>query len=459
MDAKFKYASIFGLAVCTVSACGHGKKTHAGNSETSPPQALVCPVDRAQACNLVRRKITDLDSQRDKALQTKDAPTLARVSLEINHQTEKLQLLSDPASKDDALNALESKYKALNSLLEQQLAARQQVPPFHPGTGDDADHGGQGDTHGLVPGVPSVVYDPKELQAVQAVFKDFGDLYINATPTDQEVKVDMPWAGYWYPFRFDDLFGSKDAPLAKLDKVLSDLGRDSKIADGEKNARDLIYGPDSWEGRCAAWATASVMSKEPKQAVTFHGQTFSISDQKALLTMAYEAYPTKSYGIRFDGDSGTDGTFQDLRPEAFHRIATVMLGERHKPFFIDSDPGVEVWSAPVYRYHWQITKDPTIANAFIVHADPWLVEHRSEVKDDLTGRSDRAAPAYDYRLYVDPAQVKDGKFKVIAGEWLKDAFKVHPDTVMIPAASGDLKSNNEAFNKNIDVVKQILHLQ
>jgi hypothetical protein len=269
----------------------------------------------------------------------------------------------------------------------------------------------------------------------------------------------MPWAGYWYPYNRDTLYNGDDSPLRKLDAVAKAEGRDTTIGD-EEAARADPTATDSWEGRCYAWAVAATRFPEPKHDAVIDDVTFTVADQKALLTDSHEAalVNSKTYGIRFDGTAATADTQQDMRPEAFQRLFMTMLGDHKKPFIIDKDPNVEVWSTPIYRVRYTITKDPSRANAVHVLATALAVQWRGSETNDLTSPSDSLQLRYEYRLYVDPQQRQGDKFRVIAGEWLGDSLDAHPDMVMVPTDAADWSSLNDQFNANVDLVKKIVEL-
>ena len=56
---------------------------------------------------------------------------------------------------------------------------------------------------------------------------------------------------------------------------------------------------------------------------------------EALLTKVHELFPTRQLGVRYEGDVDTDGTYQDLRPEAFHELALHFLGDERRSLVLD----------------------------------------------------------------------------------------------------------------------------
>ena len=91
--------------------------------------------------------------------------------------------------------------------------------------------------------------------------------------------------------------------------------RVSGAASWEK--KNHLPGGDAWEGLCFAWGMASTQTREPTQSIRVNGVTLSPSDQKALYTKLYQYHKSDSFGVIYRGDAATDGTYQDLRPEAF----------------------------------------------------------------------------------------------------------------------------------------------
>jgi hypothetical protein len=472
-------AGAFALAV----GC-HGKESRndAPVDAANPPATDACATDAADKCDALRAQIADLEAQRDQAVQASDWAAAARLSLQVNRATDQLALVSTGRDTDDALASLAQKYDVLNQMLDKDLAARPNGGGSAPASGNPGGSApGNGEPGGTTPGgsdpggttpggtspggdenkppIPAYVYAPSEVEAVAKVFADFGELYVAetpATPGYEEYRAPQPWAGYWYPVRGDELYKDDSSPLVKLDKAAAAANRQSRAASVEATLHDSHA--ESWEGECSPWALASVNTPEPVSDVTVNGVTFSPSDQKALLTKVFERMPVTVYGIRYNGDAPTDGTRQDLRPEAFHRMMQIVVGERKSGLVIDTDPGVEVWSKSVFRYRFTIKKDPDKANAYLVDAFPWLTKHREELSDDPTGPSDIAAPRYSYRLYVDPASPRDGKFRVIAGEWLGDALGHHPDTATVAVPGGQPSSVNAGINEQMDIVRQIVGL-
>jgi hypothetical protein len=360
----------------------------------------------------------------------------AQLRLQLNQALEFHQAISRGAHASQ-LNQLDQKYNALQDIL--QFSER-----FSFAEG------------------PDIAYHHLEMKAVQEVMDRFGQLELNpdnVSPRDQPKwqtrEVTPPWASYWYP-RYDPVLYSGDQSIfAKVDRMMARIGRESKAQ--ELEATQNAGYPESWEGLCNAWSNASIMEAEPKTPIEVLGERLSISDQKALFTKLYEGFPVTMYGIRYDGDFVTDGTYQDIRPEALHRIAVTVLGTMQKPFIIDDTAGSEVWQQPVFKVDWAIHQDPSFDNAYQVSMRLWKIKMRSQVVEDLTNRNDYAFDQFQYRLFVNPElKAQEGRLVVIAGEWLGNSRKNHPDYVVMPQDNGWPASYNTWLQSNLDPLLALL---
>ncbi|NRA46639.1 MAG: hypothetical protein HRU09_16955 [Oligoflexales bacterium] len=378
--------------------------------------------------------------------------------LELNY----LKELKDASKKDqnELIEQVESKYDVLRNLfsIETQNAATKRN--FNGAIAENS----RPNPDEAYPKPFVSVYHPLVLEEVKRVNEDFGELYIKETlnssgnPTFKSVKVKRPWSGYWLPFRDRTLYEGKNSPLGKMDQIVQYLGYDSTIAETQKKTFG-IYKADGWEGLCDAWALASVVTPEPKKSRNVYGVNFSVADLKALLTFTHAKYPYIQYGITYRGDADTDGTLQDLKPEAFHQVVTKVLGEQKRALIVDETAGVEIWNKPLYSYRWRITKDPEYDFAYLVKAFPLLVKQKEQNSSSPTHVDDILAPTYNYRLYVDKSVKKDGKFRVIAGQWLGKSRSYHPGNVKYPILNGSIGSHNQEFNKYLDIYKRIFLTQ
>ena len=306
------------------------------------------------------------------------------------------------------------------------------------------------------------IYHPKVLAVVSEVFEDFGPLYIKETRNEdghisaEVVETKRPWSAYWYPFKNKILYSDPDSVLAKYDRALAAINSKtgiSRVAETESETCSKVI-TDGWEGRCDAWAFASVLVPEPIKPLEIHGIKFGISDLKALAIMAHSRYPYKQYGITYRGDADTDGTYQDIKPEAFHRIVTKVIGEQKKAIIIDEEAGPKIWNKPVYKYIWKVEKDPEIDTAYIIRMTVMLVESKSYPTSKVTGIEDIMAYDYKARLYVNKSVYNKSGYQVIAGQWLGDSRRRHPCNVKIPDENAEISSHNPEFNRYIAAYKK-----
>ena len=402
----------------------------------SPLLLLLLPLACGRTMDKRTTRISRFEAQRNEALNRGDRLQASRATLALDREIElDAAEVVDPEAPGGRAR-VERKYELLGQRLEveAQNAASTDL------------------TARTLP----IAYNPKELAAVKEVTKDYGDLYVGPTAGFNEFRLPhIPWAGYWYPASGAALYGTPDTPLAKLDQLAQAVGRPGGIVQWEKDHASAVP-LSTWEGFCDAWALAATQTPEPRQTLTYKGVRFAPHDLKAILTKAFQLYPVKQYGIRYDGDFATDGTFQDIRPEAFQRlIEAVVLGQK-RPLVIDDAPGVEVWSKPLFGMRWRIDVDPEVPNAYRVKLLALLVSHRRAISDKPTTENDVVPVLYQYRLFVDPQVKKDGRSLVIAGEWLGDSLSAHPDYVLVPAQNGAWSSPNQALNGSLDLVRELL---
>lgn len=391
-----------------------------------------------------------------KARHDKDHVNAARLQFEINRQQE----LKEAGDNIFERERIARKYELLGIVLDDEITdfrANLKLPEAerHPQFRgvkweSDSDEAYDG------PDFTSV-YHPLVKMEVQRVYKEFGPLYVNETKDDKgrpgfhSREAPRPWAGYWYQFsQIHTLFKGENAPLVKYQAVLAKKGIKARIVEQEIERFDGFL-PDHWEGLCFARAAAAIMVPEPTAPLTIEGIRFGIGDQKALHTFAHLMYPHTQYGITFRGTSKTDGTYQDLKPEAVHHLLDNFLKEGRAPI-VDDTAGPQVWNKPLFKFRWKIDQDPKYDFAFTVKAYASYLKERQEETDVLTGlEDDILTRTYTYRLYVD----KKDKNRVIASQWTGRSFDDHPDTVTYLHKTGEPGSHNEEFNKNISRYKSL----
>ena len=303
----------------------------------------------------------------------------------------------------------------------------------------------------------SLSYHPKEQAEVEKVFSTFGNLYIAESPSSdwEQLRVPMPWSGYWYPLSDRSLFDSSNSPLAKLDRILNEKGIDSDIAGWERE-NSSGTNPVGWEGLCDAWALSSTQTPEPLESRTIEGIDLSQGDLKGIYTKLFQGYPREIYGVQYRGNADTDGTYQDLRPEAFHRLIQVFLGDRSQPLVIDEDPGIEMWSKPVYRYKWNATRESP--NSLLVEGLLYMTNQRRAQTNETTSARDALVIRLNYRLIVDPGDTNVNGARAIKGQWLDESIGYHPDVVLLPDTETPFEPVNPELIRNLGHIRQLLQI-
>ena len=281
------------------------------------------------------------------------------------------------------------------------------------------------------------------------VTTELGALTVREGDSLAETKI-IPWSSWWFPTKDKYMFENANpkmlAPLEKYDLfVKENYGTDPESALFEKME---IYNPSevNWAGLCHAWAMASVLHAEPKNAIMVKGIAFSVADQKALLLKSYEnADGLKIYGSRNNGSYNDD--FNDIYPDQFHRFVQVYLFEKHLPFLMDYDPSFPVWTVPVYNVKFSISKiDETSA-----HVKAWVTIATPFVDDPNYVGTKKSTKFYEYKL-VGTWQGSD--LIVTGGEWINDSVYDHPDYVI--AYPDTVKRASRNTKLEIDKIDEIV---
>lgn len=284
-----------------------------------------------------------------------------------------------------------------------------------------------------------------------------------------------PWSSWWFPkketYLFEDHDGPATSPLTKYDlyrqlkyatKRRGSRTTPSSAAEFER--RQYSSKTQTWEGLCDAWSIASIAKPEPKHPVTFFFEsrpiTFEIVDLKALLLKTFEAVDDsglKYYGEKFIGDFN-GWIFPDLFPEQFHRFIEMVIFRHKETFIMDHDPGVEVWTVPVYKANYLIQTVADNPNAVFVQT--WLYSAESSTEDSKGFVGTREL-VRQYNYILQGERDANGDLVIQSGYWIKgsdglDSRKDHPDYfIRVPdSAHLDRKSWNPEID--IDVIDEIL---
>lgn len=297
----------------------------------------------------------------------------------------------------------------------------------------------------------NVAYSSAELAEVNKVFETYGKLQLASSNVAKNNELDSkPWSSYWYPYSNSEALVGPTSALEKFDSLLKKLSRSPGAVSFEKEIFSGLN-TDTWEGHCHAWAMASVLYKEPVVSLKMENIIFSSSDLKLLLLKASEGTKYQKFGIKYLGNSETDGTFQDLRPEAFHKIITTLI-DNNQPLLIDDDPGVEVWTKPVFGYQLKISQNSEIKEALDVETWVGVVRQQHEYPSVKTRSKDMTWIKYVYRLYY--TQDQSG-YSIIAGQWVNESVDSHPDAVLVPLAD-QKTSYNPSIEANRDLIDHLV---
>lgn len=391
--------------------------------------ARECAAELKKACSELETQLASVRSRLRNASNEQNEEKVIELSLQLNFILEILALHQDGVpTNDPKIEAVTARYERLRSLVSANR------PP----------------------------YRAEETLEVRKVTEKYGDLFITEQDWQTlEVTSHKPWAGYWYPFRHNEMFSDENSPLQKFDAVLATYGRSRGAASWEREKQ--AEGPwESSDGMCDAWSAAASMTVEPTRTIRFRGVTFEPKHIKGLLVQKYARLAKERFGFPYQGRIATDGLSQDLRPEAFHLLVKNMLANNEIPT-VDTDPDFEMWNKPLYKYEWRVTKDEEVQNAYIVDAKAYYVKWRNVPSNDTTnytpGRdSDLSIPQYRYRLVVNPSSVdSSGAAQVIYGEWLvDDLHPEYPDTLFRISPEQAVTPRNPFIASNLDILDELL---
>ncbi len=227
----------------------------------------------------------------------------------------------------------------------------------------------------------------------------------------EEVTLEKPWNGYWWPM-FEGMLatgkGYRGHP-STLDKY------DARFAlDGKANAWEVEnhFKPDgaAWNGHCNGWSAASVSEVEPTATVNNEGYTFYIGDLKGLWTMYYQGATGTIY-------RGTEG--ESLDPLTFQVELQAYLRDNGIPLLMDSDPTEEVWTWPIYSYTMDWTDDGDIRHVTLTV----LTATDGVMPDEVNSVYKTFNYTYDLVLSAGIP---------VSGSWTGSAVTYHPDFCWYP---------------------------
>lgn len=296
-----------------------------------------------------------------------------------------------------------------------------------------------------------------DIERYQMVTRQFGPTVIDLSKLPYSSPMfdsgKRAWSSWWYQKERREFAGDEDdSILAKYDRVFG-LSTSASSAFKEENRLEKEH-YSAWEGLCDAWALASLFYPEPKRPLTVGGETFSINELKGLIVKTFEAVPDGDlalFGEKFLGNADS-WMFPDVFPDQFHRFVDVMLGEHKQAFLMDRDPGIEIWTVPVYKANYRIERGPEGPNSVVVKMWLFAAGANSYDKRNQVG-TEEIVYQYVYELSGDLAA--DQKTLTInSGRWLQSGFvdsRVnHPDYLLLPRSEN---IHRASYNRYLEPAK------
>jgi len=218
-----------------------------------------------------------------------------------------------------------------------------------------------------------------------------------------------PWSGWWWPAnnqaggpRLFDLSG----PLAKYDRLTQSLGQpDPRTMEWEE--AELLFAGLRWAGHCNGWAAAALLEPEPTETRVINGITFSVADQKGLLTSWHFA-DSALWAVGHED--------QEMTPVDFHKTLIAWMGDQRKGMvFTFRLIGEEVWSYPAFKYELVMGPDAARPDVWHVRTVVWFVDN--DVPATFVGGRPWPAPegkVFEYSLFGDPRNPSGGEWGPLA---------------------------------------------
>jgi hypothetical protein len=258
-----------------------------------------------------------------------------------------------------------------------------------------------------------------------------------ARAQSEEAAADFtPWSGYWWPHKEGRMVG----PLTKYDQA---TGARAAAWEAKNHPKQSAEG---WAGFCHAWSAACVLEKEPKGPISYKGQTLTVADQKAWLTVSHSADSADFFGRRNNGGVAINSeVYQDLKPDMLWRYLKLYVQQRGIPLIMDIEAGPAVWNYPVYAY--RVTWAPSGGSAGEVkaHLTLWMAD--DAVQPDKVGTKVKKTD-YDF-----VCRMSGGNIVMGSGKWIGNSVKDHPDFAWYPQ-----QQRSENPELKYEVVAQALKL-
>jgi hypothetical protein len=205
--------------------------------------------------------------------------------------------------------------------------------------------------------------------------RDAGLLTAAAVKSDAPVvegRADKtPWSGWWWPAD-DGVAGAHlydaNGPLARYDRLAAVRQRpDIQTRLWELRNVHLTGAVYTWAGHCNGWAAASLLEPEPTAPKTVDGVTFSVADQKGLLSSWHFADNAEwVFGDDQDGVNAGD----------FHRALIQWIGGGKRGFVVNAAFGADqIFNYPAYRFRLVYGPDASDPSKTHVRATVWFADY------------------------------------------------------------------------------------
>lgn len=245
-----------------------------------------------------------------------------------------------------------------------------------------------------------------------------------------------PWASWWWSYGGGGISG----PARKYDQVYQNYLRSRGVDttnyqsaaewEGSKHSpRAPLY--EGWFGHCNGWSAAALNYPEPREPLTIDGVTFSVGEQKALLSESWMEFSGDFVGRRVNdkGDFSSD-RFWDVAPAQFTLILANIVSGGNRGIVIDRYTGDQVWNQPLVAYKFNPIKPEDYLGQHPAAPDVYRVNMSAQITwaDDNVGRDEVTAP-YDpskanshffksrtlnYELWLDAPAVFDASGRLVS---------------------------------------------
>ncbi len=242
-----------------------------------------------------------------------------------------------------------------------------------------------------------------------------------------------PWSGWWWPYldTINPNIYDENGPLDKYDRyVQNNHGYNPGTRSWEYGNHYTLNPSATWWGHCHALAAVSILEPEPRTNKNRGGMTFTVGDQKGMLTELYYSPQSLMWGDRYGDGIGSED-YSDIAPSAFQSLLQNYIKNERKSLVFDTNAGYQVWNFPAYKYSMTSTEEGSRTN---YTTTVWFANYTSA---DSVGTSS-FTKTYTYWISGDQS------------EWTGNSVNDHPDFVWLP--TGRYQQGNPI---NYNIVKEI----